>query len=134
MSYGRTCGMATRRYTSSAPRTGALPGDPIQGSPMTRRFPANPAVAVSPANHVHVVWRYARCHRRQPDILEEVNGWRDDMGPDTRLSTGTPNSVSPAVAVWLNNVHVVWDDFRDGNDEIYYRRSLGRRDFLGGGH
>jgi hypothetical protein len=83
----------------------------------------NPAVAVSQANHVHVVWRDTRTLASNQTYYKRSIDGGATWGPDTRLSTGTPNAVYPAVAVWLNNVHVVWDDFRDGNDEIYFRRS-----------
>ncbi len=46
-----------------------------------------------------------------------------DWGADTRLTNATGNSKEPSVAVSGNNVHVVWYDSRDGNEEIYYARS-----------
>jgi hypothetical protein len=47
------------------------------------------------------------------------SGWSDDK----RLTTSEQNSYNPTVAVNGSNIHVVWDDFRDGNTEIYYKRS-----------
>ncbi len=47
-----------------------------------------------------------------------------DWGADIRLTNALGNSKSPSVAVSGNIVHVVWFDSRDGNDEIYYSRSI----------
>ena len=101
---------------------GGATGDPIQGSPMTRRFPRIQLLQFR-RQTMSTLSGVTSVPSPATSILEKVNDGGTTWGPDTRLSTGSPNSVSPAVAVWLNNVHVVWDDFRDGNDEIYYRRS-----------
>ena len=47
-----------------------------------------------------------------------------------RISTGSPGgiygiSAYPSVAVWNNDVHVVWEDYRTGDFEIFYRRFSG---------
>ncbi len=42
---------------------------------------------------------------------------------DTRLTNNTANSMGPSVAAAGSAVHVVWQDNRDGNYEIYYKRS-----------
>lgn len=47
-----------------------------------------------------------------------------DWGPDIQLTDAAGNSEIPAIAVSDNSVHVVWQDMRDGNYEIYYKRSL----------
>ena len=46
-----------------------------------------------------------------------------NWGTDTRLTNNTADSWYPSVAVSGSVVHVVWDDNRDGNSEIYYKRS-----------
>jgi hypothetical protein len=43
--------------------------------------------------------------------------------PDTRLTNNSANSQFASVAVSGAVVHVVWEDGRDGNSEIYYRRN-----------
>ena len=45
-------------------------------------------------------------------------------GADTRLTNNSANSYSPSVSVSGQVVHAVWFDFRDGNYEIYYKRSI----------
>src|SRR4030095_6496918 len=41
---------------------------------------------------------------------------------DTRISNGALNSWFPSVAVSGLVLHVIWNDEKDGNREIYYRR------------
>jgi hypothetical protein len=44
-----------------------------------------------------------------------------------RLLTNDPNvSWHPSIFVSASNIHVVWQDNRDGNREIYYKRSTNR--------
>jgi len=47
-------------------------------------------------------------------------------GTDTRLTNNPASSRSASVSVSGSNVHVVWQDKRDGNDELYYNRSTNR--------
>ena len=44
-------------------------------------------------------------------------------GPDTRLTDNPSYSGFPCVAVSGQIVHVVWEDDRNGNGEVYYKRS-----------
>jgi hypothetical protein len=43
---------------------------------------------------------------------------------DQRLTNNDNFSMSPSIAVWDSIVHVAWEDYRDGNLEIYYKRSV----------
>ncbi|MCX7878610.1 MAG: T9SS type A sorting domain-containing protein [Ignavibacteria bacterium] len=80
-----------------------------------------PCVAAN-TNFVHVVWNdnrngnYEIYYKRSSD-----NGvtW----GSDIRLTDNTANSLGANVSVFGNIVYVVWYDGRDGNDEIYFKRS-----------
>jgi hypothetical protein len=83
-----------------------------------------PQIALS-QNNIHVVW----------EDRQDVNGvyYRnstdggESWNPARRI---TPNiypwdAVAPDIFVNNSNVHIVWNDFRDGADgEVYYRRSL----------
>lgn len=51
------------------------------------------------------------------DLTDE--GWSEDI----RVTYYNTHSFSPQIAVYENNVHVVWEDDRDGKDEIYYKCS-----------
>ncbi len=45
-------------------------------------------------------------------------------GVDTRLTFGPSDPASPSVSVSGLAIHIVWQDYRDGNQEIYYKRSV----------
>jgi hypothetical protein len=71
---------------------------------------------------VHVVWYDERNGLRQIYYKRSTNGgtiW----GTDVHLVNSSAWGSLPSVAVFGSNVHVVWDEQRDGNDEIYYKRS-----------
>jgi len=46
-----------------------------------------------------------------------------NWGTDTRLTNNPATSWFPSVSVSGASVHVVWQDNRDGNYEIYYKRN-----------
>jgi hypothetical protein len=77
----------------------------------------------SDANGLHVVWKDWRdgnseiYYKHSPDF---GNTWE----PDIRLTNDSSDSWYPAITSDANGLHVVWDDSRDGNYEIYYKRSL----------
>jgi len=71
---------------------------------------------------IHVVWydnrdgNYEIYYKRSTD-----NG--ENWGLDTRLSNDSAFSLYPSIAIANSNIHIVWCDARDGNREIYYKRS-----------
>lgn len=74
-------------------------------------------------NVVHVVWEDER------DGNEEIYYKRSTDGgisweTDTRLTNNFDWSTSPSVSVSGLVVHVVFYDWRNGNAEIYYKRSI----------
>ncbi|GAG64604.1 unnamed protein product, partial [marine sediment metagenome] len=46
-----------------------------------------------------------------------------NWGPETRLTFDSNPSRFPCIAVFDSSIHIAWDDRRDGNYEIYYKRS-----------
>lgn len=82
------------------------------------------AAVVSAGDNVHVVWQDAR-DGGSPEIYYKSS---DDKGAtwktDIRLTSDTARSLLPCVAVSDSAVHAVWEDTRDGNLEIYYKRNL----------
>ncbi|MFN0275930.1 MAG: exo-alpha-sialidase [Chitinophagales bacterium] len=81
-----------------------------------------PAISVSESN-VHVVWG----DTRDGGDLEIYYMHSTDGGvtwnADIRLTDDNNYSSYPSCAVSAEVVHVVWEDYRDGNLEIYYKRS-----------
>ncbi|MBZ0202300.1 MAG: T9SS type A sorting domain-containing protein [Ignavibacteria bacterium] len=91
------------------------------------RLTNNAGVSILPAVTasgliVHTVWIDDRdgnneiYYRRSTDL--GLN-W----GAETRLTNNSSSSYNPSVSVSGSNVHVTWYDLRDGNNEIYYKRS-----------
>ena len=85
--------------------------------------PFNNALCIAASGSVvHIVWIDHRdgnnelYYKRSTD---EGVSW----GIDTRLTNDTAYSIEPSVAVSGSVVHIVWRDYRDGNNEIYYKRS-----------
>ncbi|MFZ1320303.1 MAG: sialidase family protein [Ignavibacteria bacterium] len=80
-----------------------------------------PSVSVS-GSVVHVAWQDRRdgnfeiYYKRSTD---EGASW----GADVRLTNASFESWHPSVSVTGLNVHIVWQDRRDVDDEIYYKRS-----------
>jgi hypothetical protein len=79
-------------------------------------------VAAAPRGFVHVVWS-----DRRDGNWEVYYKRSSDFGvtwsQDVRLSQDTGVSWDPSLALSDSVIHVAWDDNRDGNWEIYYRRS-----------
>jgi len=76
----------------------------------------------SSGDFVHVVWYDNRDGNWEIYYKRSTDGgitWE----PDQRLTNDSAYSGSPSIAVSGNEVHVVWRDNRDGNWEIYYKRS-----------
>ncbi len=84
-----------------------------------KSFNDEPSIAVSGSN-VHIVWN-AESGLYYKLSTDSGKTW----GADTRLTKnpGRSLSPSPSIAVSGSNVHIVWFDKRDGNFEIYYKRS-----------
>jgi hypothetical protein len=80
-----------------------------------------PSVAVSDTI-VHVVWHDQRDGYIDVFYARSVDGgmsWQDD----TNLTANDANSNIPCLAAADSMVHIAWYDNRDGNYEIYYKRS-----------
>jgi Secretion system C-terminal sorting domain/BNR repeat-like domain len=78
-------------------------------------------VAASGSN-VHVVWADERDGNREIYYKRSSNdglNWETDF----RLTNNTGYSEAPSITVSGSNVHVAWQDNRDGNFEVYYKRS-----------
>jgi hypothetical protein len=84
-------------------------------------FSGYPSVSVS-GSVVHVVWDEERDGNREIYYKRSTDGGIS-WGADTRLTNNPDNSWYPSVSVSGSGVHILWQDNRDGNYEIYYKRS-----------
>ena len=80
-----------------------------------------PSVAVS-GSCVHVTWYDQRDGNEEIYYKRSTDGGAS-WGADTRLTNNSSSSEFPSLAISGNYVHVIWDDQRDGNREIYYKRN-----------
>jgi hypothetical protein len=85
-------------------------------------YSAWPSVSSS-GSMVHIAWRDTKNGSRQILYLRSTDSGRT-WAADTQL-TNTPawSSMYPSISASGSDVHVTWEDRRNGNEEIYYKRS-----------
>jgi hypothetical protein len=71
---------------------------------------------------VHVVW-YDNRDGNSEIYYKRSTDAGISWGTDTRLTNNTANSYDPSIVVSGSVVNIVWMDYRDGNWEIYNKRS-----------
>ncbi len=75
---------------------------------------------------LHVLWHDNRSDNNLELFYKRSTDDGVTWGPDTRLTINNSTSVHASVFAADTNVHIVWQDNRDGNWEIYYKRSTDR--------
>ena len=80
-----------------------------------------PTIAVS-GSKLHIVWQDDRYGDYEIFYKESLDGGVN-WGADTRLTNDLNGSYLAFVAVTDSAVHVVWEDNRTGDMEIYYKRN-----------
>ncbi len=82
---------------------------------------ASPSIAVNGSN-IYIVWAE---RRNGNDEIYYKNSTDNGLtwSPDARLTNNTYTSQQPCINVLNSNLHIMWIDNRDGNNEIYYKRS-----------
>jgi hypothetical protein len=80
-----------------------------------------PAIAAL-GNSVHVVWYDSSAGNWEIYYARSTNSGLS-WDPNTRLTNNFGDSFRPSIAVSDTMVHVVWNDGRDGNLEMYYKRN-----------
>lgn len=73
-------------------------------------------------SYVHIVWFDERTVNREIFYKRSTN-YGSTFGADIRLTDNAGASEDPCIAVSGSTVHVLWKDVRNGNYEIYYKRS-----------
>jgi len=73
-------------------------------------------------NLVHVAWEDER-DGNQEIYYKRSTDSGSNWSPDTRLTAALGNSHHPFLTVSNLVVHVVWNEERDGNPEVYYKRN-----------
>lgn len=81
-----------------------------------------PAIAVS-GDTIHIVWTDDRDGNPEIYYTRSTNNG-ETWGGDVRLTTNDSTSSFPAIAVIGSILHVAWEDKRDGELELYYKRSI----------
>ncbi|MEP7168713.1 MAG: T9SS type A sorting domain-containing protein, partial [Bacteroidota bacterium] len=81
----------------------------------------HPSVTSSGTN-VHLTWYDERDGNREIYYKSSSDAGLS-WGADTRLTTNIAESSHPVPAVSGQAVHIVWQDIRDGNWEIHYKRN-----------
>ena len=95
----------------------------LTDDPFSSRTSQNNARCIATdGNVLHVVWFDARDQNEEIYYERSVDGGLTWEG-NVRLTDDVDFSGQPSVAVSGNDVHVIWYDNRDGNTEIYYKRS-----------
>jgi hypothetical protein len=79
------------------------------------------SMAVS-GSDIHVVWPDNRDGNVEIYYIGSKDGGTT-WGPETRLTNNVSVSTYPFVSGSGSAVHVIWQDYRDGNMEIYYKRN-----------
>ena len=85
--------------------------------------PGPPRIAAThEENSVYIVWHDSRDGNAEIYYAKMEEGSFNETPENIRLTTNTAASHYPRVAVSPgDSVHVVWQDTRDGNSEIYYK-------------
>ena len=95
-----------------------LPETRITSDPHDSSFPC---LSIS-GPVLHLVWTDTRYEEGEVYYCRSLNSGQS-WGSQIRLTNNIGNSINASVCVTANDVHVVWQDDRNGNDEIYYKRS-----------
>ncbi|MBI5401986.1 MAG: exo-alpha-sialidase [Ignavibacteriae bacterium] len=80
-----------------------------------------PSVAIS-GSVVNVVWCDLRDGNEEIYLKRTTNAGAN-WGTETRLTIDTNSSTFPSITMSDSFTHIVWKDKRNGNAEIYYKRS-----------
>ncbi len=97
---------------------------------------SNPSIAIDNNNNAHIVFNSVAGFMPNPINSEikyaKVNSSGSVLVSDKRLTYDTsPSDVADVAVDSENNIHIVWQDSRDINNEIYYKRSFAPINMIG---
>jgi len=82
----------------------------------------DPSIAIDSHNNIHIIWS----EYEDGDVeiyYEKLDNNGNTLVDDKRLTEDPERSENPSIAIdSKDNVHIVWQDYRDGNYEVYYKR------------
>ncbi|MDP1620985.1 MAG: hypothetical protein Q8M08_01470 [Bacteroidales bacterium] len=81
----------------------------------------DPNIAASELN-VHVVWYDDRTGSEEIYYKGSTEGGLS-WGADVQLTNASGYAENTSIAISGSMVHIAWMDFRNGNDEVYYKRN-----------
>ncbi len=81
-----------------------------------------PSIAIS-GSTLHVAWWDTRITSNSEIYYKRSTDMGITWGADIRLTNDPSFSMQHCLSVSGQNVHIVWIDRREGNDEVYYKRS-----------
>jgi flagellin-like protein len=82
----------------------------------------NPEIAIN-GDNIYLVWTQELSDGSTEIYYKNSTDNGVTWGTDFRLTYNSSSSFNPNIAVNGSNIHVVWDDYRNGNAEIYYKNS-----------
>src|SRR5262245_13521023 len=77
---------------------------------------------VASGSALHVAWSDDRDGNREIYYKRSTDDGAH-WGADVRLTQNAATSIFPSIAAAGADVHLVWEEYRNGNAEIYYKRS-----------
>jgi hypothetical protein len=92
---------------------------------MTSYFKSARSLALGPGQDLYVVWYDTRDGKKEVYFKPSTDGG-DTWSSDARLTYSPADAWVASIATSGPAIHVVWLDGRDGNNEIYYKRSSDR--------
>lgn len=79
-----------------------------------------PSLGVDGLGNIHIAWTDER-NGNWEIYYTKLDNDGNTLVEDTRLTSEINESLYPSLALdYLGNVHIAWNDFRDGNWEVYY--------------
>jgi len=82
----------------------------------------NENCVASSGDVIHIIWFDSRDGNSEIYYKRSSDAGKN-WSADTRLTYNSAASVFPTVATYGPVVHIAWEDYRDGNNEIYYKSS-----------